>query len=934
MAYPADPLGLRVRIAPGYSITEDPAGYSWVDISTRVRTPRGRPTVSIAHGATQGVRETLPSGAELLGENADGFFGVRNPAGTYYGTFGKDTPLDIAVNPGTGWVTRFTGGLLDVPRETDMGGRNSWVTLTAQGMLGRLAQRGEPIKSAMTRYIERTADNGLLGYWPLEDAPNASRAAGVLIRRSDGSLYQTPPMPVNGTIRFGQTAPPSGIASLADPSNGFLATTFPVGTDAGEWRVQIFARGDIGSVTTQTRIASWNTRGTIIRWDLVANDGVVAVHGYDSTTAQLINTTVSFDADDGDLHYYWVDAYDNLGTLTVELWIDGTLVGSDTLAATTTSQPSYARVHPDREALALEVAGFGAWMPRPSSIKSDALLDVAFGMREEYADARIARLGDEEDIPISIGGSGVEQLVVPMGPQAVDTLLENFRLAESTGRGVLFDAPDGNVRYRPITDLENQTVQLSLSYTSRQTFDPLLPAEAGAMAVNDATTRNPDGTTAQRVDETAVNRDGRKSRTFDVNTAFFGQLEQIASWERTVGTWDEEWYDNVRMQLAHPMMSSKIAAWLDAEIGDRLKLTDLPLASHPQGTDPDLMLRGYTEEITLPRLWTVDANCAPYGPYQVGVIGTDKMQVGKTLTGEPGARLAAAASSSATSLSVAVGLTRHNQAIPRFTTDAGNYPTLMTVGGEHVNVTAMAAVPAITFVATGVASHADNASVTPALPGGTLAAGDLMLLFAAARNTGVSGTPTGWAQVEIPEVDFALFLKVHTGSESAPTVNFADGGAGNTCSAQITSFRGAFSSPGIRVRANGRENASAQNIAYPAMRIPKEHSGCLILYMGQKLDDWTGVTSPGTEISEPSSTLGSDQGLVWAFQIQTTPTDIAAGSFVVTGGAAAQSAGAVVALRCNVQTATVTRAVNRIVKAHAVGEGIELVSPIRLGVSI
>lgn len=915
-------------------MTTDPVGWSWVDITDRIRTPSGRPTYSIAHGAAQSIRETLPSGAELIAENSDGFFGVRNPNGTYYGSLGKDTPLDIAINPGSGFVTRFTGGLLDIPRETGMGGRDSWVLLTAQSALGRLAQRGEPLASAMTRYITRSTDDGLLGYWSLEDAQDASRAAGALIRRSNGSLYQTPPMGIGGTVRFGQSAPPSGIASMADPSNGYLATTFPIGTDAGEWRVQIFARGDIGSVTTQTRIASWNTRGTIIRWDLVANDGVVAVHGYDSTTAQLINTTVNFDADDGRLHYYWVDAYDDLGTLTVELWIDGVLEGTDTLAATTTSQPAYARVHPDAESLALDVAGFGAWMPRPSSIKSDALLDMAFGMHEEYADARITRLGDEENVPVSIGGSGIEQLVVPMGPQAVATLLDNFRLAERTGRGVLFDAPDGNVRYRPITDLENQTVQLTLSHTSRQTFEPLQPAEASALAVNDVTTRNPDGTTAQRVNEASIDDHDRQSDTLDVNTATAGQLEQLASWYLTIGTWDEEWYDNVRLQLAHPAMTSKIAAYLDMEIGDRIQLTDLPLAIHPQGTNPDLILRGFVEEFTRPRLLTADLVCAPYGPYQVGVLGTDKLQVGRTLTGEPGARLAAAVSDSATSFQLASGATRYGNAQPRFTTAAGDYPTLMTLGGEHVNVTAMAAPTTITFVATGVASHADNASVTPALPGGTLAAGDLMLMFAAARNTGISAVPAGWTRISIPEVDFALLAKVHTGSESAPTVNFADGGAGNTCSAQITSFRGSFSIPGTYVRANGRENASAQNIAYPAMRVPQEHSGCLILYMGQKLDDWTGVTSPGTEISEPSSTLGSDQGLVWAFQIQTTPTDIAAGSFTVTGGAAAQSAGAVVALRSNVQVATVTRAVNRVVKAHAAGTGIELVSPLRMGVSI
>jgi hypothetical protein len=301
--------------------------------------------------------------------------------------------------------------------------------------------------------------------------------------------------------------------------------------------------------------------------------------------------------------------------------------------------------------------------------------------------------------------------------------------------------------------------------------------------------------------------------------------------------------------------------------------------------------------------------------------------VGRTATG-PGARLAAALTTTATSMSVAVGIQAgQKQAIPRFITTAGHYPTLMKVGGEHVNVTAMAAATTITFVATGTAAHADDASVVPGLPA-SMAAGDLMILFAAARNTGLGTPPAGWSTVNIPNADFSLLVKVHSGSESAPTVAFVSGGAGNTCSAQITAFRGAFSIPGTVVRAVGQENVSAQNVAYPAMRVPKEHTNCLILYLGRKRDDWTGVTSPGTEISEPSSTLGNDQGLVWAYQIQTTPTDIAAGSFTVSGGAAATSDGAVVAIRSNVQVATVTRSVNRIVKAHSAGSGVELVAPI------
>ena len=93
-------------------------------------------------------------------------------------------------------------------------------------------------------------------------------------------------------------------------------------------------------------------------------------------------------------------------------------------------------------------------------------------------------------------------------------------------------------------------------------------------------------------------------------------------------------------------------------------------------------------------------------------------------------------------------------------------------------------------------------------------------------------------------------------------------------------------------------NGSAQNIAYPAITLD-EPDQCVVLIGGWKQDDWTSVATPAgfTEIDEPASTLGDDAGIVWDRQVQTTAADVAAGSFVVTGGSAAISRGFTVAFR-------------------------------------
>lgn len=213
----------------------------------------------------------------------------------------------------------------------------------------------------------------------------------------------------------------------------------------------------------------------------------------------------------------------------------------------------------------------------------------------------------------------------------------------------------------------------------------------------------------------------------------------------------------------------------------------------------------------------------------------------------------------------------------------------------------------VTLVGVGAAAHADNASVTPAMPVG-VQAGDLVMVLGAIRGTGAFVTGSGWSFTVFPtEPNVRLFAKIAGAGEPAPTVSFALGAAGDTTSAQVVAFRGNFTTvTDLVVNNAGQSNASAQNVAYPALTVTRDD--LLILYYGWKQDDWTSTTPPGTKIGDPSSTVGSDQGIVWSFQQQFTKTNISAGSITVTGGASAVSKAAVLSLRPGnvVQTGVIT----------------------------
>lgn len=202
----------------------------------------------------------------------------------------------------------------------------------------------------------------------------------------------------------------------------------------------------------------------------------------------------------------------------------------------------------------------------------------------------------------------------------------------------------------------------------------------------------------------------------------------------------------------------------------------------------------------------------------------------------------------------------------------------------------------ISFVAAGTVSHAVNASVNPGLPTGH-AVGDVLLMLVAIRNSGAGtpNTPAGWSKL-IDGSNMVLFGKDEGAGESAPTVTFAGGVANADTSAQIAAFRGVSLTPvGTPV---AQLNASAQDVAVPGINLPASQNGGLNVWVGWKQDDWTsvGVVSGGTEIGEPDTTTGDDQGIVWDYRIlpNTTAFDnLTARTFTVTGGVSAISRGGV-----------------------------------------
>lgn len=201
--------------------------------------------------------------------------------------------------------------------------------------------------------------------------------------------------------------------------------------------------------------------------------------------------------------------------------------------------------------------------------------------------------------------------------------------------------------------------------------------------------------------------------------------------------------------------------------------------------------------------------------------------------------------------------------------------------------------PAV-FVNAGTAANADNATLNPGLPA-SLAAGDLLLDFAAIRNsgTGTPNLPAGYATV-VSFANMAIYSKVAGASESAPSQSFTGGAAGATTSAQTAAFRRAGAT--VIGAAATQLNGSGQNIAYPAFTPSADN--CVVLLAVWKQAVNTGVTTPAgfTLIANTSSALGSGHSIAWYRQIQTVATPVSSGTITVTGGVSAISRAVLVAV--------------------------------------
>jgi hypothetical protein len=843
-----------------------------------------------------------------------------------------------------GKVCRFFGELSGLPQAWDTTGSDVYVPIQAAGVGRRLGQGQPPAVASLRQFLGQT--DGV--YWPLDDntlAKFGKRLTPAQQAGASDSQVSFRPTGTGNTYEWG-----TGDLDPALPKT--LSITSTGAADAGSFTGYVGAATSItyayvdfvykssglGLLTLLVRDYLQNTWHVKLRADGLHYDVQLTRDFYDSSVEGVVSESIADSADlltaltDGELHYVRASFTDNGTGVDYAIYIDGISVLSGTRASASVGGVADIFVTYGSADEPVALGHVAVYTSANATVPTTAaVLDTVFAYAGEAAADRLERLCTDNDLAFDLIGTATD--TPAMGGQGQATLVTLLQECAETDIGTLYEPREQlGYAYRTRTDLYNQPAAVTLDYSAFVFGAPPNPTDDDFSTRNDVTVSNTSSSGSAQATLTEgplsiqAPPDGINTypTTASVNLETDGTLDDQANWRLALSTIDEARYPSLTLNLLSPAIANNLALAaqiIDLDVTDRLVIENLPAWLPPD--DSSQLVLGYTEELWQFG-WTVALNCTPESPYQVAVYGSSALRDGARYDAER-STLDADCTSGATSLAVTAG-----RGTELWTTDAGEFPFDIGIGGEQITVTDIDGGD-VTFVGVGTAATANNAGVTPGLPAG-VAVGDVVFIFASIRNSG-TGTvilPTSWTSLATFG-NCRLMARVYDGIWTMPVVGFLNGVANADTIAQSCAFRNVSLSDILSV---STLNGSAQNVsALGAAGSGLADKDTLTLCLGWKQDDWTSVDAqPNTlgtrliELQEAVATAGDDAAQVWNYAIRGLDGSGGAPAitWTVTGGAAAISRVLVMFLYRAAQTFTVTRSVNGVVKAHTEGDSVAL----------
>jgi len=611
---------------------------AWHDITVDDDVFSGDP-ITIRRG--QGDESPAPRPAQITAQldNREDRYRTSNPESPLYDKAGRNTPARVSVGGKVRGVVEASSWSSDQDRDFRRIPRRgrAWTDVEGGGLLQRIGQWTEPLKSAFRAYNEGLSN--VTAYFPAEQ-PRTTAVPEPTFPGPQGFAF-------SGGVEFdSQSCPPSSAPLMDINENGgvnLYTGVTPSSTSTTGWQHSWVQRLE-PLTSADTFMYSWNTSGGGGAGDafqivILPSTGEIQLQGSNSAVAPGFWLDVTKTTDDYDFTEWtlWtVDATYSGGTTTLYVnWTNVDNTESRFMSGTFAHAPG------SFDSSAVSASTAEGDVPEGSTFGHFLTVDVGSdGGVDLYGVARISawtgHLGERtaERFYRLLTAAGITSYVstnwalsMPMGAQPVATLSEHLEEIQQTEDGLIYDLrTDAAIFFLCRVDRYNLTPALTLTPEDlpappREVTDDLRTHNIVTAADRQGLEATAEDSTSPLGSQAPPDGAGEYKQRVDVNLDDKTTLPQVANWWLRRGTVNLPRFPQVTVNLA-ALDASKLAEVEAVDIGDVIEITGF------REYTIRLHVLGYTETIGWPIARRIVFVCAPDqqfagGEYDDGVARYD-----------------------------------------------------------------------------------------------------------------------------------------------------------------------------------------------------------------------------------------------------------------------------------------------------------------------
>lgn len=708
---------IEVSIAWGANLAASASTWTWTDITNKVYVESG---INVIIGRADEASASQPAQCVFTVSNTDAGFSLGGLSPNWPNVR-RNTPVRVRVDPnGAGFQQVFLGYLDNINPEFNLAGTVATASVSASGILRRLAQNTQPATSPIRRGIMNLPN--LVQYWPLEDGDLATSPASALPGGAD--------MKNNvGVPNFGASTDFICSAALPTLNNAWLGGEVPSYTASTTHQVRFLLYVPAADTATEAPLATIFTTGTANVWDIIWVAGAtfnIRIIARSTAGAagrggevQLLNSNLGFSIRGllGQMSLQTTETGGNINWFISHLQaVDGTPAGG--AGATLTGQ-TFGRI----TGILLNGGGFHQNVVI-GHVSAERAINSVFTNGQEIlgflgdktwdaVGGRLTRVCTENGITLDVDSTSAtvnNDFTDRMGPQPISTLLPVLREVEVTDQGMLHDGVTQGLKFMARRRIEDQAPLFTVDARDLVAGKPVADDQG---ITNRVRVQQSGGTTGEAKDQSGpMGTDNigvyDSSATVSLYKPF--AADQYANWLLRKGTVEGYRYPTLGIDVAGARNPKALAVSLLGLLpGVRLDVLGFRsiLPQHPDGT-VQLLVQGYVHTFTSTS-WQTTINVSPYEAWHVVKLAAATGDTDENLLhlDTDGCTLTSLVAKGATSMSLTTA------SGPLWTTVADDFPFDVEVGGVKVTVTT------ITGASSPQTATVVGATVTKALAAGS-----------------------------------------------------------------------------------------------------------------------------------------------------------------------------------------------------------------------